>query len=39
MAGLSNITIEKFIEEENGDFEGNFAGVFLLDHVTTYKNF
>ena len=30
MAGLSNIAIEKFIEEENDDFEGNFAGVFFV---------
>ena len=28
MAGISNVTIEEFVEEENDDFKRNFDSVF-----------
>ena len=34
MAGISNVTIEEFIEEENDDFQRNFVGVFSCDTTT-----
>ena len=30
MVGISNVTIEEFIEEENDDFQRNFACDFCL---------
>ena len=39
MAGISNVTIEEFIEEENDDFQRNFVGVFLSDRTTPFLNF
>lgn len=37
MAGISNVTIEKFIEE-NDDLK-NIIVVVLSDHITHFKNF
>ena len=34
MAGISNVTIEEFIEEDD-DFKKNFVGVFLYNRTTT----
>ena len=39
MAGISNVTIEEFIEAENDDFQRNFVGVFLSDRTTPFLNF
>ena len=39
MAGISNVTIEDFIEEENDDFQRNFLGVFLSDRTTPFLNY
>ena len=39
MAGISNVTIEEFIEEENNDFQRNFVGVFSSDRTTPFLNF
>ena len=39
MAGISNVTIEDFIEEENDDFQRNFLGVFLSDRMTPFLNY
>ena len=30
MAGISNVTIEEYIKEDNDDFQGNFVGFFCL---------
>ena len=30
MAGISNVTIEEFIEKDNDEFQRNFVGVFHL---------
>ena len=39
MAGISNVTTEELIEDENDDFQGNFVGVFPSDRVTPFLNF
>ena len=39
MAGISNVTIEEFIEKENDDFKRNFVSVFSSDRTTTFLNF
>ena len=39
MAGIFNVTIEEFIEEENNDFQRNLVGVFLPDRRTSFLNF
>ena len=39
MAGISNVAIEEFIEEENDDFQRNFVGFFLSDRRTPFLNF
>ena len=39
MTGISNVTTEEFIEEENDDFQRNFVGVFLSDRTTLFLNF
>ena len=31
MAGISNVAIEEFIEEENDDFQRNFVGFTILN--------
>ena len=36
MAGISNVTIEKLIEEEDVDFQRNFVGVFCLTEQLLY---
>ena len=38
MAGISNVTIEESIEEENYDFQRNFA-VFSSNRMTPFLNF
>ena len=38
MAGISNVTTEELIEDENDDFQGNFVGVFPSDRVTPFLN-
>ena len=30
MAGISNVAVEEFIEEENDDFQRNFVGFFFV---------
>ena len=39
MAGISNVTIEEFIEEDNDEFQRNFVGVFSSDRTTPFLNF
>ena len=39
MARITNVTIEKFIEEENNDLIKNFVGVFLSNSVTPFISF
>ena len=39
MAGISNVTIEEFIEEENDDFQRNFFVVFSSVRTTPFLNF
>ena len=39
MAGISNVTTEELIEDENDDFQRNFAGVFPSDKTTPFLNF
>ena len=39
MAGISNVTIEEFIEEENDNFRRNFVGVFSSDRMAPFLNF
>ena len=39
MAGISNVTIEKFIEEENDDFKKTFVGVILSNSTTPFIYF
>ena len=39
MAGISNVTIEEFIEEENDDFQRNFFAVFSSVRTTPFLNF
>ena len=39
MAGISNVTIEEFIEEENDDFQRNFFAVFSSARRTPFLNF
>ena len=39
MTGISNVTTEEFIEEENDDFQRNFVGVFSSDRTTLFLNF
>ena len=39
MAGISNITIEEFIEEGNDDFQRNFVIIFLSDRMTPFLHF
>ena len=39
MAGISNVTIEESIEEENYDFQRNFADVFSSNRMTPFLNF
>ena len=38
IAGISNLTIEKFIEEENDGSKKNFVGVFLPNSTTPFIN-
>ena len=38
MAGTTNVTIEKIIEEENDDLKRNFVGVFSSNSVTPFIN-
>ena len=38
-AGISNVTIEEFIEEEDDNFKNNFVGVFSSNRTTTFLNF
>lgn len=39
MAGITNVSIEKFIEKENDDLKRNFVGVFSSNSVTPCINF
>lgn len=39
MAGITNVSIEIFIEQENDDLKINFVGVFSSNSVTPYINF
>ena len=39
MAGISNVTIEEFIEEGNDDFQRNFFAVFSSVRTTPFLNF
>ena len=39
MAGISNVTIEEFIEEEVDHFKKNFVGVFSSNRATPFLNF
>ena len=39
MAGISNVAIENFIEEENDDFQRNFVGVYSSNRTTPFLNF
>ena len=39
MAGISNVTIEEFIEKDNDEFQRNFVGVFSSDRATHFLNF
>ena len=39
MAGISNVTIENFIEEENDDFQRNFVDVYSSNRTTPFLNF
>ena len=39
MAGITNVTIEKFIEKQNDDFKRNFVGLFSSNSVTPFINF
>ena len=39
MVGITNVTIEKFIEEENDDLQKYFIGVFSSNSITRYVNF
>ena len=39
MAGISNVTIEEIIEEENDDFQRNFSGVFSSGRMAPFLNF
>ena len=39
MAGISNVTIEKFIEEENDDFKKTFVDVILSNSTTPFIYF
>ena len=38
MAGITNVRIEKFIEEENDDLKRNFIGVSSSNSVTHFIN-
>ena len=37
--GISNVTIENFIGEENDDFQRNLVGVFSSNRTTPFLNF
>ena len=39
MEGISNVTIEEFIEVGNDNFQRNFVGIFSPDRVTPILNF
>ena len=39
MTGISNVTIEEFIEEEDVNFKKNFVGVFSSNRTTPFLNF
>ena len=40
MTGISNVTIEKFINErEDDDFKNNFIGVFSSNQIFRFINF
>ena len=39
MTSITNVTIEKFIEEENDDLKRNFVSVFSSNSVTPSINF
>ena len=39
MAGITNVTIKKFIEEENGDLKIKFVDLFSSNSVTPFINF
>ena len=37
--GISNVEIEKFIEESSDDLQQNFAGIFASDHLNRFISF
>ena len=39
MAGISNVTIENFIDEEIEDFQINFVGIYSSNRTTPFLNF
>ena len=39
MAGISNVAIEKFFENENEDIKKSFIGVYSSNSITRYINY
>ena len=39
MSDISNVTIEEFINEENGDLKKNFVGLFPSHFIMYFKAF
>ena len=39
ISGISNVTIEEFISEEDDDFKKDFISVFFSNHITHFLSF